>query len=166
MTIPTIQFEAKKHAWRQTQDGVVVSFVVHPNEMHAGFAVAPLGTRYQVVVVQLGDDDQPVSPEALQATQGSVVKADSPPTAGASGGAKRRFNELPLPQQVALRCADERFQEWLGVTSEGEAAEVVRRDCGVASRSAIQWGSDAGTKWADLDASFLETTGQIAEERR
>ena len=53
--------EAKKHAYRQTQDGVVVSFVLHPHEVPDGLATAPLGSRYVLALVQIGDDEQPVN---------------------------------------------------------------------------------------------------------
>lgn len=103
------------------------------------------------------------------ASQGSSAERGQAPRSTPEPGEskeRRRFSELPLPQQVALRCTDKKFQEWLCVANEDEAAEAVRRECGVASRSAIQWGSDAGTKWADLDAAFLELTGQATERRR
>jgi uncharacterized OB-fold protein len=51
--------EAKKHAYRQTQDGVVVSFVLHPQDMPEGLATAPLGTRYVLAFVELNDDETP-----------------------------------------------------------------------------------------------------------
>src|SRR3990167_6715521 len=52
--------EAKKHAYRQTQDGVVVSFVLHPQEVPAGLATAPLGTRYMLALAEIGNDEQPI----------------------------------------------------------------------------------------------------------
>lgn len=56
-----IHCEAKKHAYRQTQDGVVVSFVLHPQEVPDGLATAALGTRYMLALVAIGDDEQPVA---------------------------------------------------------------------------------------------------------
>jgi hypothetical protein len=53
--------EAKKHAFRQTQDGVVVSFVLHPQEVPSGLTLAALGTRYMLALVEIGDNDQPVA---------------------------------------------------------------------------------------------------------
>jgi hypothetical protein len=51
--------EVKKHGYRQTQDGVVVSFVLHPEEIPDNLATAPLGTRYTLALVELNDDDTP-----------------------------------------------------------------------------------------------------------
>lgn len=172
MSIPTIQFEAKKHAYRQTQDGVVVSFVVHPNELHAGFAVAPLGTRYMVVAVEITDDEQPLPPGASNGTAVRSSADAGTPTpsklAGAPGGAKR---ERALPEKVGMRCNDKRFQEWLyskgRVTGSAEdAAHWVRTECGVKSRTEILPSTPAGDAWWKLETQYLIETNQIAEERR
>jgi len=48
--------EVKKHALRQTQDGIVVAFVVHPSDVPASLQLAPLGTRYMLALVEIGED--------------------------------------------------------------------------------------------------------------
>src|SRR5687767_1202070 len=62
MTVPAFHVEAKLHAFRKTQDGVVVSFVVSPIDMPQALALDPLGTRYVLALAQIGDDEQPVPP--------------------------------------------------------------------------------------------------------
>lgn len=52
--------EALKYALRQTKDGVVVSFVIHPDDVTAELLADPIGARYQMVMVRIGDDEQPV----------------------------------------------------------------------------------------------------------
>ena len=62
------QIECKKHAYRQTQDGLVISFVVHPNDITPELASAPLGTRYAAVLLELTDDEMvrtPPKPKSL-----------------------------------------------------------------------------------------------------
>ena len=49
----TTNFEAKLLGFRRTQDGVVVSYVVHPSDVSAELAIAPLGTRYMVAVAEI-----------------------------------------------------------------------------------------------------------------
>jgi uncharacterized OB-fold protein len=51
--------EAKKHSYRQTQDGVVLSFVLHPQDVPSSLATAALGTRYILALVELNDDETP-----------------------------------------------------------------------------------------------------------
>jgi hypothetical protein len=48
---------------------------------------------------------------------------------------------------LAARCREERFQRFLGATDEAEAAEVVRRVCGVTSRAEIDRDEQARTKF-------------------
>jgi hypothetical protein len=50
-----IKFEAVKSAYRQTKDGVVISLVIHPNDMSEEVATAPLGQRFAVALVPLTD---------------------------------------------------------------------------------------------------------------
>ena len=52
--------EVKKHALRQTQDGVVVAFVLHPNDVPAALQLAPLGTRYMLALVEIDEDETPI----------------------------------------------------------------------------------------------------------
>lgn len=73
---------------------------------------------------------------------------------------KRKLSELPAAQQAALTCQREAFWRFLsetrgiGVSSEEEAAEYVRRSCGVKSRSEITNGSLAGDRWNLLLSAF------------
>lgn len=193
MSISAIHFEAKKHAYRQTQDGVVVSFVVHPNDLNAAFAVAPLGTRYVLALAEIGDDEQPNPPGGTTDQAASPAESAVTPTPLKTadvlpGGAKERrpFHTLPLPQQVALRCADEGFQSWAFVYAQDQkwsigngpnsdcygtdrdevAASVIRKACGVISRGEIKPGTEAAKKWLALETQYLADTGQMAEERR
>lgn len=174
--IPSIQFEAKKHAYRQTQDGVVVSFVVHPNDLNAGFAVAPLGTRYLLVVVQLGDDEEPIPPGASIPESAALASADAdgaPRTnqpSAAPGGTKP---QRTLAQYVGMRCNDKRFQKWVADQECTEAEQVdeefaatwVRERCRVDTRTEIKPGTEAAKEWNKIEASFLADSGQMAEAR-
>lgn len=51
--------EAKKYAYRQNQDGVVVSFILHPTEIPKELATAAIGTRYVLALVEIADDEKP-----------------------------------------------------------------------------------------------------------
>ena len=182
MTVPSTHFEAKKHAYRQTQDGVVISFVVHPNDLNAALAVAPLGTRYMVAVAQIGDDDQPVPPGVKSARvdssslhEGSLKVADGPlvaptstETAVAPGG-----RTYTLANKIGMLCNDPVFQAWIAERQEIEPAAVdaeyaatyVRRYCGVKSRAEIKPGSDALWQWNELALAFEAATNRMAEQR-
>jgi hypothetical protein len=75
---------------------------------------------------------------------------------------KRKFSEMPLSQQAALRCRDESFQRFLAMqsgqddfTEEQAAADVCMR-CDVASRSMIREGDKAGDYWLSIEARYQQ----------
>jgi hypothetical protein len=92
----SLHCEAKKHAYRQTQDGVVVSFVLHPQEVPDGLATASLGTRYMLAMVEIGDNEEPKPQQPVAKTDG-----------------KRAFGDLPRSQQAALALQRESFRRFL-----------------------------------------------------
>ena len=130
-----ISVEAKKHAYRQTQDGVVVSFVVQPNDIDPALAAAPLGTRYTLALVEMNDEGEPVS-RAVPTTE------------------RRSWGQLTNAQQAGIRCNDPRFVAWVAEQSKQDPAEFVRAFCGVRSRADINEGA-AADRWRELDARFL-----------
>jgi hypothetical protein len=84
-----------------------------------------------------------------------------PEPVGTPPKAARRFRDLPLPQQAALRCQEPAFWRYLAeregsgpVGSSDGAADEVRSICGVTSRSEIKNGTDAGERWHILNGSF------------
>lgn len=82
---------------------------------------------------------------------------------------KRRFSELPPAQQAALKCQDESFQRFIRervpewpVMGEDGVAEVVRRVCGVKSRSELNNSPDAAESWRILLGEYSEWSKQPA----
>lgn len=70
------------------------------------------------------------------------------------GDTRRRFGELPLAQQAAMRCGEARFQKFLKVEDADQAAAAVRRACNVESRKELDAVAEAGNAWRKLDAEF------------
>lgn len=132
-----IHCEAKKHAYRQTQDGVVVSFVIHPQEVPDGLALASLGTRYMLALAEIGDDEKPVKPRA-------------------GGESKRSWDDLSYAEQAGIRCGEPAFQKFIGEMHDGygDTAENVRDFCDVESRRDIKRDTDAGRRWEALEAKY------------
>jgi len=72
---------------------------------------------------------------------------------------RRKFHDLPLPQQAALRCNEAAFQlfvssrypdiDWLG-----NIAEAVRAICGVQSRADLATDAEAAIKWRRLNGDY------------
>ena len=59
----TIQFEGVKTAIRQTKDGYSLTLAVHPDELPGDLMRDFVGSRYMVVMVRIGDNEQPLNRE-------------------------------------------------------------------------------------------------------
>jgi len=59
----TINFEGIKVGLKQSKDGFILTLAVHPDDIPHDLMTDFVGSRYQVVMVRLGDDDQPLSRE-------------------------------------------------------------------------------------------------------
>lgn len=124
-----ITMEVKKDGLAQRQDGSWIFRVrVHPNDMDEAISKAPMGTRYQVVLVELNDNDEPKE--------------------------RRQWNELPPASQAGIRCAELGFRRFLGVETEDAAANEVRRRCEVQSRSELSTNERASAAWEMLDSEY------------
>lgn len=151
MPIPSTHCEAKKHGYRQTADGIVVSFVLHPNEVPDDLALAALGTRYMLVFTRIGDDEEPQVPE---------VKRPA-----------RAFASLPRSQQAGILCNDETFQGWVAgrynIDTVGEitARQFVIYECKVNSRRELDVSDEAGDLWDALRNQFEIASGRATEAR-
>ncbi len=152
-----IHCEAKKHSYRQVQDGVVVSFVLHPQEVPEGLAIAALGTRYMLALVEIGDDERPKE----QPSDGK------PKPAEANGSKSKTWHELKASQQSGILCNDPAFHKFLNegvrigrpgqqrawskpVNNTDDAAEAVRNLCAVNSRADLDKNGTTGERWNEI----------------
>lgn len=118
-------FECKKYAYRQTKDGVVLSFVLHPDDIPPDMAVSAIGSRYMVACVQINDQEEPMQAKAKNEGERALSRA-------------------------CLICKDADYQTWvrlnaekwnikqLDLEDEELCAHVIRNVCRVGSRSEIK----------------------------
>lgn len=162
------RFEARKIAWRQTKDGIVLSLAVHPNDVPPDLALADIGTILEIEYRE-PDVDGPETPVA------ELVKPapDKP---------RKPWGTMKLSAQAGIRCADPQFQQWLQrtrpdawalamtlpdtMTDDKVAAVIVREVCRVESRQHLDNVESAAARWRTLDTEFLIATGQMAEDYR
>lgn len=151
--------EVRKVAYRQSKDGMVISFVLHPADAPEDLVTAPIGTRYMLAAVRIGDDEQPQAPEPQQ-KQG-----------------KRRWHEMPASQRAAILCKDETFIDWLiewlvarpalniptwnGEDATQWAADALRSYCGVHSRAHLDTNEGARRKFERLEEDFQIAAGRV-----
>ena len=137
MTVPHLQFECKKDALRQMQEGHwKIQLTVHPNDMPAELLSASMGQRFIAVLAAVGDDEQPVKLEAKpDKTEGQKAV-----------------------KRAVMLCKSEDFQQWVRA-SGWSATELGARDfilevCGIASRRDLAIDPEAVERFKALETDF------------
>jgi hypothetical protein len=151
VTVPSFHVEAKKIAYRQSRDGLVVSFVIHPNDMPDALAVAPLGQRYMLALAAIGDDEKPTP----VVDQSHLSRVDNPgvgatPAAPSAGDAGLGRTVGSIPATGANHAAVKRFL----ASERGKAAYAAASDMEKARTRATL---------LPKDARFRAWTGELAE---
>lgn len=124
-----LSFEARKISMSQTKDGVFIRLVIQPNDVPRDLYEAYVGARYQVAMVQISDQEEPVVPKHKAEENKAVAVAGS-------------------------LCRNERFQHWLGAQSEEGAAVALRRALGIASRTELASNEQARKRFSVLQERF------------
>lgn len=159
--------EMVKYAYRQTKDGVVVSFVVHPNDIPAELSISHIGARFMVALVQLGDDELPVKQPAKESQRTPASQTTPQPDKPRSAGVKRDWRDLQPAQQAGIRCGEPTFAAYLREMHPDEwretreAAACVRFICSVHSRVELGTNQKARALWHQMDTQYQ---GWLAKE--
>ena len=148
-----ISLEAKKDALAQRQNGDwKVSFTVQGVDMDPRFTQASMGTRYAMVLVEIGDDELPVQKESRAAPR----QVDPQPD-----GAKRMdWREVQPAAQAGIRANDPVFVAFLeeaypnACKQHNNAAETIRSLCFVKSRAEFSTDHRKRALWHQLDSQF------------
>lgn len=137
----SIALEAKKDGLQQRQSGDwMLRFTVA--EMHPLIAAAAMGTRYQMVLVEIDDNEEAVDHVAIE---------------------RDKWRNLGAAKQAGIRCKDPVFWAFLrehmnctAVHDEEAAAIMVRRWCVIKSRSDLNkpGKGDRRQLWHELDNMF------------
>jgi len=130
-----IQFEGIKTGLKQSKDGYVLTLAVHPDEIQDDLMRDFVGSRYVVVMVRLGDDEQPLNRE-------------------------QEFPGDHAVKMAGMLCRDPEFWEWLSqkdlleTKSEKGCAEWLSLYLGIESRKELKINEDARELFNRLKASF------------
>jgi hypothetical protein len=171
-----IKFAGKLNSFSRGPRGFFVKLEIGADDDWQELAAAPLGTTFGVAMV-------PIDPEtgvSIEASPGGLpsqapAKQDTGQQRGEAGKPRRHFDELPMSQQAALLCNDERFIRWVqdetgwkaapGQSWRDAVADYVRYTCTVTSRADIAADQRSGQAFARMLATFRQDTGQMAEQR-
>jgi len=149
-----ISLEAKKDrlVQRQSSDWSI-TFTVQDSDMDSRFTSARMGTRYAMVLVEIGDDELPVQKEATAKPSQITPKSDRVKPG------KRDWRDIQPSQQAGIRCEEPVFAAFLREKYSDEwheapnGADCVRLICGVESRSQLNDGPSR-VIWHQLDEQF------------
>jgi hypothetical protein len=129
------KFEAVKIAMQQDKTGHILRLSIHPSDTPEDIMRDPVGTRYLIVAVRIGDE-------------GEMVAAPS-----------QREGLMAVKMAAAL-SRDARFQTWLvqqelaDVISEAAAADAIRTHCAIKSRSNLKTDPTARRRFLALRNDF------------
>lgn len=170
-----INFEARKSGLRQDKDGeFVVSFKIHPDDLPTVLLKASYGTRYQVGMVEVGDDEKPANRRSeltvIETEAIEISPLDRAKDRSLISEARRRYRNAPEADQAIadahIYAKDPRFLEWSGVNTEKEALEYIHTECDVASCREFREDRRALAAFDKLiRLPYLEATNRVAERR-
>lgn len=151
-----ISLEAKKDGLVQKQSGDwKMSFTVQAIDMSERLTKAPMGTRFAMVLVEIGDDELPVSAAATPPAADARPEPKDKPAR-----AKREWRDMLPSQQAGIRCEEAAFthflrEQWPDDWRETQdTADCVRLVCGVESRADLNMNQKARVIWHQLDEQY------------
>ena len=130
-------FEAVKSVLRQSKDGIVLSLVIHPSDVPTPLLSDPIGSRYMVGMVRMGDNEEIIEPESVREGKRMVTSAGA-------------------------LCRDSDFQKWMvdngfsGEQTEEAAATSVKRLLKVKSRAELKENVGAQQRWLVIRQHFID----------
>jgi len=131
----TLQFEAIKVALKQDKSGYVLTLNIHPDEVPDQLLRDFVGARYQVVMVRLNGNDEPLDrQEEFEGTRAISVSG--------------------------MLCRDPLFwkfvsEQSLADANEEEATEWLRQEVGISSRAELKSNASARIRLAQIHKEFI-----------
>lgn len=133
----TLQFEAVKIALKQNNTGYVLTLNLHPDEIPDDLLRDFVGSRYQVVMVRLNGEEQPLDRQ-------------------------EEFEGSSAVRLAGVLCRDPKFWAFLYSTgnvfeeNENAATEWLRGEIGVQTRSELKTNNVARIRLDAINKDFME----------
>lgn len=130
----TSQFEAIKMSLKQDKEGMVLTLRIHPDELCESVIRDFVGSRYQVVMVRIGDDEHPIN----------------------------RDNFSEAVKLAGMLCRDKMFATFLMDSGnifdddEDTVVEWLKDELRIESRSELKTNKEAATKLKEINLRFQE----------
>lgn len=132
----TLQFESIKVALKQNKDGYILTLCIHPDDVPLDLLRDFVGAHYQVVMVRLNDEHQPMD------------RADE-------------FDGSKSVRIAGILCKEKEFWEYLHYEGyifdpdEKDATEWLRNHLSVQSRSELKTNQEARLKLRKINEEYL-----------
>jgi hypothetical protein len=134
--LKTLQFESVKVALKQNKDGYVLTLCIHPDDVPLDLLRDFVGSRYQVVMVRLNDEDQPMNRED-------------------------EFDGSKAVRMAGILCKEPEFWEFLYDDiqimnqTEKDATDWLRDALGVSSRSELKTNLEARARLNKINEDYM-----------
>ena len=131
----TSQFEGRKIAMKQDRTGFVLTLSIHPDDLCEDIMRDFVGARYQVVMVRLTDDNNPMVRE-------------------------QEYPSKDLGRLAGVLCRDPLFHAFLAETgqtfeeSETAATDWLRHDLNIHTRAELKTNQAAATQFRFIHQEF------------
>jgi len=113
----TSQFEAKKVALKQTKEGMVMSLAIHPDEIPDEIVRDFVGARYMVVMVRIGDNEEPIERQPVDKYMSLAAMLCRDP----------QFWEFLYDQGLMLETNEEAATDWLKTYLNVESRKEIKK---------------------------------------
>ena len=144
----TINFEAVKLTMRQDKHGFILTLSVHPDEVPESLFRDWVGSRYQVAMVQLDDNEQPVVPKEKTEGERAIARAGLM--------CKDADFQNFCAEKYQMEKSEDAFYRVEKEFGEKETAVYVRDYIGIESRKELMDNKEAREKLRELIDQFNE----------
>lgn len=142
-------FESSLMILRKDKNGWVIGFSVHPDEAPSALLDARLGTRFQIVTFEIGDDEQPVVPQEVRSGKKAVaIAGEMCREEGFQGWLSERYGETVYGENIL---------KGLG-SVEDHTASLLRIELGIDSRSDLLENEEARDRFRTLIQEYRGET--------
>ncbi len=152
-------FEAVKYAYRQSKEGFVLSFIVHPSDMPDDMATAPIGSMFVIGYAAAKKVPEP----NLAGGSSDLTHSGSGVVSSSSRDDRPLAKPIRTPsQRAAYLCTKSRFWSFLNsirkgglyINSEAKADAALKAHLGLTSKTELDKSDLAAEGFEEFESEF------------
>jgi hypothetical protein len=158
----TRSVELKLYAYRKNRDGLIISFVVHPNDEQQLLGI-DIGDTFDAVLTKSEPDGARDGSSAPLNHPEKPERTPGPAPSDVPFGHRGPTDGERIRTRAVMLCKDVDFQDWIGVAAsvgsteadhEREAARELCAYLGIVSRKALANNLEAQKRFLLLEAHY------------